>query len=944
VIQVNDIPLVMPTDVTAGSFPIDLAGLLFAPQTLLPDGRGGTFPPAQPPHRLEYAPGTLYWPQGASRFAVGQYLVTDLEAQQIREIVLEDPITNYLTLTLGGEGTGQDAVTFQMHMLHLLPLQLDRSVDSPVGERGFYLLVLVDYRYFLQTLAPDWVIDDTTTWNDLDTALLTFLPAGSTADAVDADYLQPGADLAPPELATDGVVGWAGPLLDAICLASGRRFVANTDGTFTLQNVTNARSAHLAALTANLDHRRYGGKLAFPPEDEDTQGLVLIPNSLLFVFPEESGGTTEVAPYTKQVTFDSVRTAALMTTDVPIREGELVVPTTLWCDNANTADLDAWAERWATDWYAFLSAPTVQHYSGCIDFPPDGLSDVQVWCVYGDDAWTRVYRGLLNPRPHVVLGYSGVAPIPANSLIVEAVSGTPAYGGIRTIRFDTADGFSLSQPSTGIVRVDFTATATVAISNTALAPAYPITDTFTTLRADNSTGASFQATTPGTLADLVLLAATNSQWGVVTTVAQNFSGDKVFADDVTVGGDLYAINYIYIGEATGTPTDARAKLMTDSAQDQWVSCETPGYIGPGVGLGHYWTLWNVLDNITPFTEFIVGHRDASSTGARYALDIGGVLYPGVSGTDALGNIFTGGICTTVGAGTIPSGGVTSVNTLAGALSLLAGTGIVITDNGLDEITVSSSVAGTVTSVAMTVPGFLSVSGSPITTSGTLAVSLATQSANLVFAGPSSGGAATPTFRSLVTDDLANGIVTFAKMQAITDGTLLGASGGTAVEEITPTLGLTISSNKLKKNFVGCIVNNSGTTTLTNTAFTAIAWDATDIKDTDGFHDPATNNTRITIPTDYGGTYRITGSGYVNIVSSDPNNVVWEIYKNGTTQIAVGYGNHTDYATNVQPNAVVDLAAGDYIEFRVFHNYGSNRTFLVASPQAMSYLCVERIGD
>jgi hypothetical protein len=64
--------------------------------------------------------------------------------------------------------------------------------------------------------------------------------------------------------------------------------------------------------------------------------------------------------------------------------------------------------------------------------------------------------------------------------------------------------------------------------------------------------------------------------------------------------------------------------------------------------------------------------------------------------------------------------------------------------------------GTVTSVALTAPGILSVAGSPVTTSGTLALSLATQSANLVFAGPTSGGAATPTFRSLVTADMPAG--------------------------------------------------------------------------------------------------------------------------------------------------------------------------------------------
>jgi hypothetical protein len=61
--------------------------------------------------------------------------------------------------------------------------------------------------------------------------------------------------------------------------------------------------------------------------------------------------------------------------------------------------------------------------------------------------------------------------------------------------------------------------------------------------------------------------------------------------------------------------------------------------------------------------------------------------------------------------------------------------------------------GTVTSVAMTVPSELAVSGSPVTTTGTLAVTWATQTANKVFAGPSSGGAATPAFRALVNDDL-----------------------------------------------------------------------------------------------------------------------------------------------------------------------------------------------
>lgn len=61
--------------------------------------------------------------------------------------------------------------------------------------------------------------------------------------------------------------------------------------------------------------------------------------------------------------------------------------------------------------------------------------------------------------------------------------------------------------------------------------------------------------------------------------------------------------------------------------------------------------------------------------------------------------------------------------------------------------------GTVSSVSLTAPSILSVSGSPITTSGTLGLTLATQTANTVFAGPTSGGAATPTFRVLVAADI-----------------------------------------------------------------------------------------------------------------------------------------------------------------------------------------------
>ena len=62
-------------------------------------------------------------------------------------------------------------------------------------------------------------------------------------------------------------------------------------------------------------------------------------------------------------------------------------------------------------------------------------------------------------------------------------------------------------------------------------------------------------------------------------------------------------------------------------------------------------------------------------------------------------------------------------------------------------------AGTVTSVGLSLPSFITVSNSPVTGSGTLTGVLATQSATHVFAGPTSGGVAAPTFRALEATDI-----------------------------------------------------------------------------------------------------------------------------------------------------------------------------------------------
>lgn len=73
----------------------------------------------------------------------------------------------------------------------------------------------------------------------------------------------------------------------------------------------------------------------------------------------------------------------------------------------------------------------------------------------------------------------------------------------------------------------------------------------------------------------------------------------------------------------------------------------------------------------------------------------------------------------------------------------------------EEISTGTVGTGTVTSVALSAPSEFNVSGSPVTSAGTLTLTKANQSANFVNAGPASGASAQPTYRALVSADIVN---------------------------------------------------------------------------------------------------------------------------------------------------------------------------------------------
>lgn len=104
-------------------------------------------------------------------------------------------------------------------------------------------------------------------------------------------------------------------------------------------------------------------------------------------------------------------------------------------------------------------------------------------------------------------------------------------------------------------------------------------------------------------------------------------------------------------------------------------------------------------------------------------------------------------------------------------------------------------SGTVTSVALSLPSELTVSGSPINTSGTLSAAWASQAAGKVFAAPP-GSAGTPSFRALTSSDLPTHTHTISDVTGLSAA--LADKAGTATAT-TSSDGLMSSADKAKLN-------------------------------------------------------------------------------------------------------------------------------------------------
>jgi hypothetical protein len=167
----------------------------------------------------------------------------------------------------------------------------------------------------------------------------------------------------------------------------------------------------------------------------------------------------------------------------------------------------------------------------------------------------------------------------------------------------------------------------------------------------------------------------------------------------------------------------------------------------------------------------------------------------------------GGANTIVGNATSSTANDTnlSIPSCSGASNALTWT----SGTGFGCNTISGSGSGTVTSVGLALPSIFTVSGSPVTGSGTLTGTLATETANYGFFGPTTGSAAAPTFRAMVSADIPAGIVANSSL----------ANSSTTVNGVACTLGSTCTATAAAGTLTGTTLNS----TVTSSSLTSLGF-------------------------------------------------------------------------------------------------------------------------
>lgn len=262
---------------------------------------------------------------------------------------------------------------------------------------------------------------------------------------------------------------------------------------------------------------------------------------------------------------------------------------------------------------------------------------------------------------------------------------------------------------------------------------------------------------------------------------------------------------------------------------------------------------------------------------------------------------------------------------------------------------SELTSGTVTSVDLSAPNIFTVSNNPVTSSGTLTLTLATQTANYVWAGPTTGSPAAPSFRALVAGDIPS--LTASKIsdfnEAAQDAAASMITGATHTNisvsyndeagTLAFTAGATYSDENARDAVASLITGsthsgisvaytddgaNAGSLAFTNTGVTSVAGTANEIEVTGTGAGPYTGAVTIGLPNDVtiGGGLTVTGDLTVNGNTTTLNTATLAVEDN----IVLLNNGVTGIPTL---NAGLEVERGDYTNATLFWKESSNKWYL-----------------
>lgn len=334
--------------------------------------------------------GSLHWPcNSASRWAVGHFLATESQLNQIRPLVYTGA-NKYESANL----VLSDGVNTLTTALWMLP---PRPLFQITGSNPTYLLTLVDDRYFWWQAAGNTNVDvfDATSWLALSGQVETALSIAMTLDATPAAYMVPPKDLI-------AHYEYLPLLLDAIHYNTGRRVVRQTNGTLLGQNPVNAAAsaAAQAALATNPTNpwkKMAGGNFLFAANQNPTDIFPLLPESVTVTFSPVRYVTVTCEPFTVNVTLASLALPELGGATPGYAGTKVFHDSALpaYDDSGNLlngAELTALATQIATDWYRFQLGSLDTVYNGIVPWVMDALHDSVEWTHRDDLITTRVQR------------------------------------------------------------------------------------------------------------------------------------------------------------------------------------------------------------------------------------------------------------------------------------------------------------------------------------------------------------------------------------------------------------------------------------------------------------------------------------------------------------------------------------------------------------------------